>query len=81
VKHTLPKLFWLVYAKDDDITVFLQPGDSLAFARLKAAIAGMEGDYREGHMLDDKFAKKVPKKMIGRALSRNEATALLKKMG
>jgi hypothetical protein len=41
----------------------------------------MEGDYREGHMLDDKIAKKVPKKMIGRALLRNEATALLKKMG
>jgi hypothetical protein len=76
----LPKLFWLVYTKDDDITVFLQPGDSLAFTRLNAAIAGMEGEYREGHELDAKTARKVPNALVGKPLNRQQATALLKKL-
>jgi hypothetical protein len=61
----MPRLFWLVYGKGDDITLFIQPEGSLSFARLKAAIAGMDGEFREGHELDDKTARKVPKAQIG----------------
>jgi hypothetical protein len=41
------KFFWLVYRKDDDVIVFIQPAGSLDFARLKAAVAGMDGDGGE----------------------------------
>jgi hypothetical protein len=75
------ELFWLVFKTGGDITVFIQPAGDLGVARLRAALAGMEGEFQEGHALDAKMTKKVPKKMIGRALSRKEATALLKKLG
>jgi hypothetical protein len=52
----------------------------LIFARLDAALAGFDGDYVEAHRLDDKRAKKVPKKMIGRVLTEKEALALLDRM-
>jgi hypothetical protein len=38
------------------------------------------GEFQEGYELDDKIAKKVPKKMIGRVLSRKEAAGFLKKL-
>ena len=43
--------------------------------------AGIEGDFQEGHELDAKMAKKLPKKLIGKILSRAQAAALLKKVG
>jgi hypothetical protein len=49
-------------------------------ARLKAAIAGVEGEFQEGHELDAKIAKKVPKAQIGKPLNRRQATALLKRL-
>jgi hypothetical protein len=73
-------LFWLVYKSGRDLTVVIQPGGSLGFARLKAAVAGIEGEFQEGHELDAKTAKKVPKGMIGRVLTRKEAAALLKRL-
>jgi hypothetical protein len=76
----MPKLFWLVYGKDDDITLFIQPAETLVYARLKASIAGIEGEYKEGYELDAKTAKRVPKAQIGKILSRTQATALLKKL-
>jgi hypothetical protein len=78
----LTHLFWLVFKKKGvDITVFIQPAGALGEARLRAAIAGIEGEFQEGHELDDKTAKKVPKGQIGEPLARKEATALLKKLG
>jgi hypothetical protein len=44
-------------------------------------LAGVEGEFQEGRELDEKMTKKVPKKMIGRVLSRKEAAALLKNLG
>ena len=61
--------------------VVLQPGYSLIDARVKAAIAKLEpGEFTEGHQLDAKMAKRIPKKAIGRCLSASEAAALLKKL-
>jgi hypothetical protein len=31
----MSKLFWLVYGEGDDITLFIQPADSLVYARMK----------------------------------------------
>ena len=73
-------LYWLVYKSGRDVTVVIQPGGSLAFARLKAAVAGIEGEFQEGHELDAKMARKVPKSQIGKPLSRTQATALLKRL-
>jgi hypothetical protein len=46
------------------------------FARLTASLAGFEGAFIEAHMLDARHAKKVPKQMIGRALSKREANTV-----
>jgi hypothetical protein len=73
-------LYWLVF-KSNDISVVIQPAGHIIEARMRAMLAKVPGEFREGHELDDKIARKVPKGMIGRVLSRKEATALLKKMG
>ena len=47
-------------------------------APMRAALAGLdEGTFTEGHELDRKTAKQVPKSMIGRRLSQEEAKRLL----
>ena len=56
------KLFWLVFKKGGDITVFIQPAGALGMARLKAALAGIDGEFQEGYALDAKMTKKVPKR-------------------
>ena len=76
----MTSLFWLVFKSGKDLSVIIQPAGTIIVARLRALLAGVEGDFQEGHMLDDKTVKKVPKKMIGRVLSRKEYTALLKKL-
>jgi hypothetical protein len=49
---------------------------------MRAALAGLdEGTFTEGHELDRKTAKQVPKAMIGRRLSQEEAKRLLAKFG
>jgi hypothetical protein len=74
-------LFWLVFKHGGNISVIIQPADHIVEARMRAMLAKVPGEFQEGHELDDKTAKKVPKGMIGRVLSRKEATALLKKLG
>ena len=73
-------LFWLVFKQNNDVAVFIQPAGELVTARLKAALAGIEGIFQEGYKLDSKTSKKVPKAQIRKILSRKEATALLKKL-
>jgi hypothetical protein len=47
---------------------------------MRAALAELdEGEFTEGHELDRKTAKQVPKAMIGRRLSQEEAKRLLAK--
>ena len=54
---------------------------AMIFARLQAAIGGFRGTFVEAHQLDPATAKKVPKRMIGRALTATEAAALLDRIG
>ena len=60
--------------------VCIQPGGATLFARLNAMIDGFGGKYVEAHALDAKTAKKIPKRMIGRTLTLDEAAALLDRL-
>ena len=59
----------------DQIVVVIEPAASLIHARMHAAIADIQGQFTEGHELP----WKVPKQMIGRRLSQEEAMGLLSK--
>ena len=74
-------LFWLVFKQGNEVAVVIQPAGDIITARVRALLAGIEGKFQEGHQLDDKTVRKVPKKMIGRVLSRKEAAGILKKVG
>ncbi len=76
----MSRLYWLVHRVDGEPRVRIEEAQSLMFARLKANIAGHEGEFVEAHELDDKTAKQVPKDMRGRVLSGIEAARLLKRM-
>jgi hypothetical protein len=73
-------LYWLVYRHANQISVVIEPGASLIHARMRAALHGLdEGEFTEGHELDRKW--KVPREMVGRRLSQEEAKSLLAKFG
>ena len=73
-------LYWLCYHHNNQISVVIQPAPSLVHARLRASLAGLdEGEFTEGHELDGKTEKQIPKPMIGRRLSEEEAKRLLGK--
>ena len=51
-------------------------GEMFIHARMRSALAGLdEGEFTEGHELPGKW--QVPKQMIGRRLSQEEAKRLL----
>jgi hypothetical protein len=69
-------LYWLVYRHNNQISVVIEPGASLIQARMRAALADLDqGEFTEGHELGPKW--QVPKEMIGRRLSQDEAKRLL----
>ena len=68
-------LYWLCYRHNNQISVVIEPAASLIHARMHAAIAGLQGEFTEGYELP----WKVPKQMIGRRLSQEEAKVLLAK--
>ena len=71
-------LYWLCYQHNDQISVVIEPGASLIHARMQASLDGLdEGTFTEGHELDRKTEKQVPKAMIGCRLSQEEAKRLL----
>jgi hypothetical protein len=73
-------LYWLCYRHNNHISVVIEPGASLIHARMRASFAELdEGEFAEGHELDHKW--RVPKAMIGRRLSQEEAKTLLAKLG
>ena len=43
------------------MAVIIQPAGDLITARMRATLAGVAGEFQEGHELDAKMAKKVPK--------------------
>lgn len=72
-------LFWLSYRVNGHPRVVIQPGSSIIHARLKASMADLADDhtFAEGHELDPKTSRKLPKEAIGRRLSQEEAAELL----
>jgi hypothetical protein len=74
-------LWWLVFRADEGPFVVIQRGASLIHARMAAAIAGFEtGPFSEGHQLDGKTIRKIPKSLIGKPLSQRQARQLLSKI-
>jgi hypothetical protein len=73
-------LFWLVFKRKDDLAVLIQPAGHILMARMRASIAGTEGEFQEGHALDAKTARKVPKAPIGKIMTTKEVRALLKRL-
>jgi hypothetical protein len=74
-------LYWLCYRHNNRISVVIEPGAALIYARMRAALANLDqGEFTEGHVLDSKTEKQVPKEMIGRRLSGAEAKRLLAKL-
>ena len=71
-------LYWLCYRHNNQISVVIEPGASTIHARMPSGLD--EGIFTEGHELDGKTAKQVPKEMIGRRLSQEEAKRLLAKL-
>jgi hypothetical protein len=75
-------LYWLCYRHNNQISVVIEPAQSLVHARMRASVAGLDqGTFTEGHELDGKTERQVPKAMIGRRLSQQEAKRLLAKFG
>jgi hypothetical protein len=73
-------LYWLCYRHNNQVSVVIELGASVIHARMQAALAGLdEGTFTEGHELDPKTEKRVPKAMFGRRLSQDEAKRLLAK--
>jgi hypothetical protein len=71
-------MFWLCFESAKGVCVVLQPAPSLVHAQLMASMAGLApGKFREGHALDAKMVKRIPKNMIGKCLSRTQAARLL----
>jgi len=71
-------LYWLVYRHNNQISVVIEPGASLVHAGLRAGLAELDqGEFTECHELDRKW--RVPKEMVGRRLSQEEAKRLLAK--
>ena len=74
-------LWWLCFQSDKGICVVLQPAPSLVHARVVAGINKIEpGDFTEGHQLDAKTARKIPKTLIGKCLSPRQAEQLLRRL-
>lgn len=73
-------LFWLTYRHENEIMIFIQPASHLLMARIKATLAGVQGEFAKGHQLDETIAEKMPRNCIGRSLSRTAATTLLNKL-
>jgi hypothetical protein len=76
----LMPLFWLVHEIDSGRTVRIEDAGAMIFARLQTTIDGIGGRFVEAHQLDAAIATKIPKRMIGCALSADEAAALLDRL-
>lgn len=73
-------LHWLSYrVGDHPLGVIILDASDLLHARFRANLEGLDHDaeFAEGHELDDEYAAVVPKNMIGRMLSPDEARKLI----
>jgi len=76
----MKKTYWLVFRRDNDTEVFIQPGWSLIDSRMKAMLAGQQGEFKESHLLDARTVKKMPPTVIGRTLTSTQAKKILARM-
>ena len=71
-------LCWLCHRVNGRTEIVIQPGNGVVFARLSAGVAGLDqGDFIEGHCLNEAMSGRVPKDMIGKRLSAGQAKKLL----
>jgi hypothetical protein len=73
-------LFWIVHTLRGRPTIFLAEAGDQVTARLKALLAGLDGEFAEIHRLDPHTAKRVPDAMRRRALNQREAESLLREI-
>ncbi len=72
-------LFFITREHEGTRSFFIQEANGYLYAYLRSALAGHEGGMPiEAHEIK---RKGVPKNMIGRVISEDEAKGLLKKMG
>lgn len=74
-------MWWMVFEEDGERYVWIEEANNLMTARLKASLAGHTEGFIEGHELDGKTAKKVPKSAVRKRLSSAAAKRLLGKLG
>jgi hypothetical protein len=75
-------VFWFVFSTARRPCVVIQPASHLIHACLAAGVAHKldPADFREGHELDAKRIRKIPKDMIGKCLSSKQAQTPLKRL-
>ena len=74
-----PIVYWLAFTTPNGVCVVLEPASSLIHARVQASLAGLQpGEFKEGHAIDAKTAKRIPDNMIGKRLSTAQAGRLLR---
>lgn len=78
----MPESHFLIIHEADDGTqpVFVTPAHFLMAARLKAMLANHPGTYIQGGPLTPAQARKVPRKLIGRTLTRAETSELQQRL-
>ena len=75
-------VIWIVRELDGKSVVWIQDATDTGTALIEAALAGMEGGtVTDVIALDKARAGRVPKRMVGRALTDWEVAELLKQMG
>jgi len=48
---------------------------------MHVSLSGYEGEFVEGHRLDDKTTRKLPNNVVGETLNQKQAAALFDKLG
>jgi hypothetical protein len=69
-----------VFKQKHETIVLIQPADHIIAAGMRAMLAGLEGEFQEGHRLDAGMTRKVPRARIGKLMFVSEARKLLKKL-